>query len=356
MHERGYIAIPPAAIIAGVLPEFKIYILSPQGRYILWALKGEEVTPEQLGRLSEHGSKEVFVDLEEKFKYEEYLENNLGKVLENDKLPDNQKADIVVQISTNVVKTAFETSLGLSSISADAMERTQRLVKNALQFIAESKSLHALAKIIGHDYQTYQHATKVLWLTAVFLRNNPEVLEQIEPDFPAVDDHEETSILQQCGVGALLHDIGKAFIAQEILNKTAPLDETEWEIMKRHPLIGLAMLLDTDIPVFVKKAVLHHHEDYHGGGYPMGLQGPSINILARLIRIADAFDAMTSRRPYKDPMSPMEAMRIMIGQPALKEGEDPSGQDERDQGMKRCFDEGLLRKFIVFLGNVNLNS
>ena len=163
-------------------------------------------------------------------------------------------------------------------------------------------------------------------------------------------------MLRQCAVGALLHDIGKAFVSHAILDKTEPLTEVEWEIMKRHPLNGLAMLIDTDIPAFVKKAVLHHHEDFHGGGYPMGLEGPNITTLARVLRIIDVFDAMTSRRPYKDPMPPMKAMQIMIGTPADREGNEDPAQDERDKGMQRCFDRELLKKFIVFLGDVKLDA
>ncbi|MBA4396433.1 MAG: hypothetical protein C0394_03500, partial [Syntrophus sp. (in: bacteria)] len=297
-------AIPPAAIIPGILPEFRIYILSRKDRYILWALEGNKVSPEQLARLSESGVKEVFVDLKEKFKYEQYLETNLGNILENQLSPDDQKASIFSKVSTNVVRNAFETSLGLGVMDANVLQRTETMVKNALIFIRESNSIQALAKMIGHDYQTYEHATKVLWLTVAFLRNNPDIAERVQPDYQVFSEQQKTEMLEQCGVGALLHDIGKALVSHEILNKDGPLTAVEWEIMRRHPLNGLAMLLDAELPAFVKKAVLYHHEDFNGKGYPMGLEGSNINTLARVLRIIDTFDAMTSRRPYKAPLSP----------------------------------------------------
>lgn len=352
MSGGRYMSISPAAVVPGALPEFRIYVRTPQGNYILWALVGKKVTAEQLARLAEGGSKEIFVDLEEQFKYEQYLESNLGSILENESASDDQKAQIFSKVSTNVVKGAFETSMGLGAMGADAIRRTQTLIENALQFIKESNSLHALSKMIGHDYQTYEHATKVLWFTVAFFRLNPDILEQIEPGYQTFDETKKLDILKQCGVGALLHDIGKAFVSQEILTKNDPLTDVEWEIMKRHPLNGLAMLIDTDIPSFVKKAVLHHHEDFHGGGYPMSLEGLNINTLARVLRIIDVFDAMTSRRPYKEPMAPMAAAQIMIGTPEDKEEDEDPERDDRDLGMSRCFDKELLRKFIVFLGNV----
>ncbi|MGD0230972.1 MAG: HD domain-containing phosphohydrolase [Syntrophorhabdales bacterium] len=358
MNDDRYMAIPPGVIIPGSLPNFKVYIPSKEGRYVLWAREGNKVNEEQLARLSSSGVEEVFLDLDEEFKYDEYLETHLGDILENQLPSEEQKAAIFGKVSTNVVKDAFEESLGFGSMGGAVMLRTEKMIKNALMFIAQSRSLQALAKMIGHDYKTYEHATKVLWFTMAFLRDKPDILERIEPGYPTFDDNEKLEMLRQCGVGALLHDIGKAFVSQEILNKNGPLSEIEWEIMKRHPLNGLAMLLDADLPAFVKKAVLHHHEDFSGDGYPMSLEGMNISVLARVLRIIDTFDAMTSRRPYKDPIPPLKAMQIMVGIPTDKKGDgngNGSAQSMRDQGMRRCFDEELLKKFIIFLGTMKLD-
>lgn len=354
MNDERYIAIPPGAIIPGSLPKFKIYIGSSNGRRILWAKDGNEVSAKQIATLANIGPKEVFIDLEEEIKYEQYLETHLGNILEHQGPSDEQKAAIFSRVSTNVVKGSYEASLGFGAMNMDSLRRTQLLVKNALIFIAESNSLKALAKMIGHDYKTYEHATKVLWFTVAFLRNNPDILEQIEPGYQTFDAVQKNEVLKQCGVAALLHDIGKVLVSQEILNKKGPLTPVEWEIMKRHSLNGLAMLLDTETPVFVKKAILHHHEDFYGGGYPMGLEGQNITMLARVLRIVDVFDAMTSNRPYKKALSPVKAARIMIGTPPDNDKQvDASKQDNRDQSMVRCFDEKLVRKFIVFLGKVS---
>ena len=339
--DDAYMAIPPGAIIPGSLPEFKIYVPVPNGHYALWTTDGNRVVPDQLARLAMSGQKEVYVALGEKIKYEEYLENHLGPILESQGTSDEQKAAIFSVVSANVIKEAFETSLGMGAMGADVLRRTQAMVERALVFIAESRSLEALAKMVGHDYKTYEHSTKVLWFTVAFLRDNPDILGGIQGG----DDE----MLKPCGVAALLHDIGKAFISQEILGKIEPLTGVEWEIMKSHPLNGLAMLFDTDVPPFVKKAVLQHHEDFHGGGYPLGLHGEHITALARVLRIVDVFDAMTSRRPYKEAATPLRAAEIMVGKQ-----EERTEPDCRDRGMQRCFDPKILRAFIVFLGHARL--
>ena len=356
-EKKQFIVIPPGAVIPGSMPKFSIYFRLSTGQYVLWAFEGNHVTEDQLARLTDSGTREVFVTVDEEFKYDAYLEEHLGHILENDASSDEQKAEIFSRISANVVRESFENALGLGLMSEEGIERTQAMVRNALIFITESRSLQALAKMIGHDYQTYTHATKVLWFTVAFLRDNPDVLGKIHPNYETLDEDRKMDILKECGVGALLHDIGKAFIAPEILNKIDPLSKTEWEIIKKHPVNGLSMLLDTDVPSFAKKAVLQHHEDYQGGGYPMGLEGQNIGLLARVLRIVDVFDAMTSRRPYKDPIPPAKAVQIMVGIPPEKKKEGNSAERrDQDQGMRRCFDEELLKKFIVFLGNARLSG
>lgn len=353
MDSGKYMIIDPGAILPGTLPKFKIYVLSAQGKYVLWALEGNKVSPAQLARLSEGGHKDIFLDLEESVKYDDYLETNLGGILDNQLATVDQKATIFSKVSTNIVKTAFETSFKAKFISEEILIRTQKMVENSIKFITESKSLPALAKMIGHDYKTYEHATKVLWFTVAFLKENPEIMEQAQ----LIEEFDEQPIsenLKSCGVCALLHDIGKAYIPQEIINKNGYLTEIEWEVMKRHPLYGSAMLMDSELPAFVKKAILQHHEDFDGGGYPMGLAGMNISVLARILRITDTFDAMTSHRNYKKSLSPMKTVQLMIAMPEEDGEKYDSETNERDKNMGRCFDRELLRKFIVFIGKVKI--
>jgi HD-GYP domain-containing protein (c-di-GMP phosphodiesterase class II) len=350
-NPRKHMAIPPGAIIPGTLPQFKIYVLTANGQRVLWATDGNAVTPAQLAKLSEAGQKSVFIDLDEEIKYEEYLDRHLGRILENDGLTEEQKASVFSKVSVNVVKGAFETSLKLGVMGEDALRRTQTMIENALIFIAESRSLEALATMIGHDYQTYEHAMKVLWFTVAFLRDSEDIMEAIQPGYREMDEDGKAETLKTCGVAALLHDIGKVFISPDILCKAGPLDHVEWEIMKRHPLTGLAMLTDADLPSFVKKTMVQHHEDFYGGGYPLGLQGENITTLSRVVRVVDTFEAMTSKRPYKDALPPYKAVKIMVGNPIDKK----NGTDDRDRGMEKCFDPKILRKFIVFLGHAHLS-
>lgn len=104
------------------------------------------------------------------------------------------------------------------------------------------------------------------------------------------------------GVAALLHDLGKIGIPDSILQKPAPLTDAEWCSMRRHPVLGHRALSNIDRFSDVLPLVLHHHEHFDGSGYPDGLQGEDIPLGSRIILVIDAFDAMTTDRPYRQRM------------------------------------------------------
>jgi len=108
-------------------------------------------------------------------------------------------------------------------------------------------------------------------------------------------------------LAALVHDLGKTWIANDILNKSGALSEEERRKMERHPVIGARILIGCDVHPFYVETVLHHHEKWNGQGYPAGKQGEDIPIGARLLTIADVYDVLTSWRPYKSASSTAEA-------------------------------------------------
>jgi HD-GYP domain-containing protein (c-di-GMP phosphodiesterase class II) len=104
-----------------------------------------------------------------------------------------------------------------------------------------------------------------------------------------------------------LHDLGKLAVPEEILRKPGPLTEAERLVLKRHPQIGYRMLRSLGVEP-VSTWVLHHHERWDGRGYPQGLGGDSIPLGARILFVADAYDAMTSERVYQSPVPHEEAV------------------------------------------------
>ena len=113
----------------------------------------------------------------------------------------------------------------------------------------------------------------------------------------------DESTLHILKIGGLFHDIGKIGIPDSILLKDTKLSDDEYSQIKNHPAIGVHILGDAQIFKDIIPIVMHHHEKYDGKGYPKGLKGEDIPLVARITAVADTFDAMTSKRTYRDALS-----------------------------------------------------
>ena len=115
---------------------------------------------------------------------------------------------------------------------------------------------------------------------------------------------------------APMHDVGKIGIPDAVLRKPGPLDADEWATMRRHPEIGAEIIGEhpSGVLQLAREIALAHHEKWDGSGYPRGLAGEAIPLSARIVAIADVFDALTTRRPYKEPWPVQEAMNHIAAQ------------------------------------------
>ena len=142
-------------------------------------------------------------------------------------------------------------------------------------------------------------------------------------------DVEERKILQHA---AKLHDVGKVAISDSVINKPSRLTRAEYLMIQQHTILGYQLLQPMDIHPTIKSAILSHHENYDGSGYPEGLKGDAIPLAARLIRIVDFYDALTSHRSYrgKPAYDSAEALDIL--------------QEDR-----HCFDPLLFDAFVEMM-------
>ncbi len=112
-------------------------------------------------------------------------------------------------------------------------------------------------------------------------------------------------------LAGLLHDIGKIGVRDEVLTKRGPLTDEEFKHIQQHPVIGHRILADVHAISHLLPGVLYHHERYDGRGYPEGLKGDGIPLLARILAVADSFDAMNTSRPYRTAMPPDRVDQIL---------------------------------------------
>jgi HD-GYP domain-containing protein (c-di-GMP phosphodiesterase class II) len=207
-----------------------------------------------------------------------------------------------------------DTKMGRQVDYKSSVEVVDEIVNSAIR---NPDTLLCLAKLAKYDDYTYSHSINVSAISVVF------------GEYLGLDHNE----LNKLGVAGMMHDLGKTAVPERIINKRARLSEKEFEEIKRHPEYSYDLLRKQEsVPDQVLQAVRDHHEKFNGSGYPRKIQREKTSPLARIISLADVYDALTSDRSYKDAILPNKALAVMYGM---------RGQD---------FDPKEVQSFIKCLG------
>ena len=184
-------------------------------------------------------------------------------------------------------------------------------------------ALVSLARLKSHDAYSYMHSVTVCALMVVLARQL---------------GHGEAEA-RQAGMAGLLHDMGKALMPLDVLNKPGKLSDAEFAIIKQHPERGHELLAGGSATAVALDVCLHHHERPDGKGYPFGLSGSALTLQARMGAVCDVYDAVTSNRPYKSGWDPAESIAQMA-----------------DWVHKGQFDPRVMHSFVASLGIYPIGS
>ena len=173
----------------------------------------------------------------------------------------------------------------------------RQLVEEISDSVARNPgALISLARLKTVDDYTYMHSVAVCAMMV-------GLAKQL-----GLEEHQ----IRLAGMAGLMHDLGKALMPMEVLNKPGKLTDAEFSIIKTHPVEGHRMLLTgRDVDPMVLDVCLHHHEKTDGSGYPKGLKSDEISLFAKMGAVCDVYDAITSNRPYKSGWDPAESLRKM---------------------------------------------
>jgi HD-GYP domain-containing protein (c-di-GMP phosphodiesterase class II) len=202
-------------------------------------------------------------------------------------------AKICLQSKQAVISMFQEARMGKAVDTGGA----RQLVEEISDSVARNPgALISLARLKTVDDYTYMHSVAVCAMMVALAKQLG--LDEVQT--------------RQAGIAGLMHDLGKAMIPMEILNKPGKLTDAEFEVVKQHPAEGHRMLLSgTDVDPIVLDVCLHHHEKTDGSGYPKGLKDSEISLFAKMGAVCDVYDAITSNRPYKAGWDPAESLRRM---------------------------------------------
>lgn len=149
--------------------------------------------------------------------------------------------------------------------------------------ILDNTSLGWLVALGIYDFSTWKHSRRVAEIASALAK-----LRKVKDE-----------IREYIWYGALLHDIGKIYIPQKILQKPDTLSSQEWKLMRRHPVFAYNLLTTNKSIAIIKNIAYCHHEKWDGSGYPRGLKGDEIPLAARIFAVVDVWDALCSNRPYR---------------------------------------------------------
>jgi len=218
---------------------------------------------------------------------------DLLEVIHDRHLIPAKKALLIRQHSNTMMQRLLEqpTAANIENVKSATADLVDLILR-------DDETTFYLTNISSYDYNTYVHSVDVGVIAialakSVFRRSNGHDLHAL-------------------GAGFFLHDLGKVHVNLEIINKPGKLSNEEMEEMRQHPSMGFSLLEEAkQATEELKLIVLQHHEKLDGGGYPYGLRGEDIHIYGRICAIADIFNAMTSKRPYKNPMPSFNALKTM---------------------------------------------
>lgn len=199
------------------------------------------------------------------------------------------------------LNSIFETDTAVKELSTQAVKKVNSIADDILVDIGNDSTYlgNQMIALQNYDDYTYKHCLRVAMLAT-------SVAYQLQ-----LSKSDTKDVI----ISALLHDIGKSGIDHDIIIKPSKLTDAEFAEIKRHPFMGYNVLKNSGsaFNANIMSGVLFHHEKYDGSGYPTGLQGRDIPLIARILAVCDVFDALTSNRPYRKPWSVAEAEEYILG-------------------------------------------
>jgi len=287
---KRYKSIDKRVLTEGELIDFTLYMPNEEKSIMNLFLQSDTVlNGNDKVRLRE--VEKLYINDEDALAYEAYVQQHIQTIARSEDISLDDKAIIVYEKASSVIDEMFR-----NPESLEVAKNVKPVVAVLLVILHDPKAVESLLKITAHDYYTHTHSINVSIYTLSL------------GSFLGIEGED----LKVLGMAAVLHDIGKSKVNYDIINKNGSLTDVEFDEMKTHPSEGHKIALHLGVTdERILTGIRHHHEKLTGGGYPDGLTGDAISQFARIIGVCDVFDALTTKRSYKDPMSTFESIKLM---------------------------------------------
>ena len=292
---RVYLPLESEFLLSGRSLTFDVYTPTSGSRFQRLLRSGRRAPEELLARIREEGKESrLYVPADQLKAMARLQEDVVAEMLDAKDVPVETKCRAVRGVTTSLSRLIFE------SPTPRNIDRQRMNVSHLVDLALRTPSaLGILLGLTDRDQSPAGHMANV-GLYGLAVAHHPLLSGGSEDK------------LRRIAVAFFLYDIGKSRVPPEILNKTAPLNEEEWEEIRKHPAHGRDLLAEAkSLTPEAEVVTMQHHERLDGSGYPRGLGGDGIHPYARVCSVLDAFDALTTGRPYHEALPPYEALACM---------------------------------------------
>lgn len=296
-HEYSQIYIDNFLSMEGNLP-FAVYIKITEEKFTQIFKKGDHVDPERFAMYASKGVKELYINKKERRDYISATEALVLKLKDNPNNPTKEYYKAIEELTEQTMFEIYEDKV----FDESSLRRSKLVVSSYVNIL--KKDPKGLATFI-HLSRDETYPCKHSIATSVFA-----IL------LARAHENQNDNVLMIIGLGGLLHDLGMSKLPDGIDDVNRKLTPAEWNEVKKHPVLGVDMLAGMKaFPDEVRFVIEQHHENWDGTGYPRGLRGNDIYYAARVVAIADAFSALTTKRGGRSLYKPEDALALLLTQP-----------------------------------------
>ncbi|CCH48239.1 HD-GYP domain-containing protein [Pseudodesulfovibrio piezophilus] len=317
-NNAEYVPISPLVLRPDTKGQFDIF-LRRGTNYVLFNANSLVITRDKIQELAHNENPHLYIDRQGLDHYKRYIQENIADLLDDDSVAPEERAKAWAGTATQLGKELFEKSLPGRTFER-RFQRFTKLIENSSRFLQSPKSLKELSRFISKGYEAYHHGISTMVYTVSLMQEY---------------DYDDAKILA-CGMGAMLHDIGKTGLPKEVVESPhEDLTDEQKELFVLHPMIGARTCSAFNLPTAASNCILFHHEREDGTGYPTKAKGSELPIHTKILALCNVYDNLTRTTRHDKALTPFNALKRIMD----------------DEGL---VDKSILKKFVEMLSRAEI--
>ncbi|MFH1743600.1 MAG: HD domain-containing phosphohydrolase [bacterium] len=292
--DEDFLPLDVSTLRLDVTTKFALYMKRGDAKPVLYRGKNTQFTSDVLDNLRRNNVTYLYVSAEDSDEYHEYLTENFSDMLEDPTVPLETKCELGYEATSRVIEDAFEAEPDPEKLANTTEKIIGPLAKT---LIGSGEAVKKFVSLTSQDDVVYKKSLNMFMLGILLVRK-----------MLGIRDNKQ---LTEIGLGFLFCDLAMTKWPTEILRRRGALLPEEWEVVKRHPEKALELLQEYPLSEEARIIIAQHHERSDGSGYPKGLKGDEIHVLAKIAALVETFAALNSNRPFANQRKTFDALSLI---------------------------------------------